>query len=86
MFILPFDSKEATLELAGGKGASLARLFRIGQPVPPGFIITTAAYRDYVSANGLDEVITDCPGRPLRRGCCRAGSRLGNDPKILLKR
>ncbi len=51
MTILPFDSADATLETAGGKGMNLARLRRAGFPVPPGFIIATGAYRDFVSAN-----------------------------------
>jgi phosphohistidine swiveling domain-containing protein len=57
MLILPFISPEATLENAGGKGASLARLTRLGLPVPPGFILTTDAYRAFVAANGLGGVI-----------------------------
>jgi rifampicin phosphotransferase len=51
MIILPFDSAEATLENAGGKGMNLARLTRAGFPVPPGFIISTNAYREFVHAN-----------------------------------
>jgi len=31
--------------LAGGKGANLGELLRAGLPVPPGFVVTTAAYR-----------------------------------------
>ena len=46
--VLSLDSPEATLEVAGGKGASLSRLARGGFPVPPGFLITTAAYRAFV--------------------------------------
>jgi len=49
--IVPLTSPEATLELAGGKGANLARLTRTGFPVPRGFIISTDAYREFVSAN-----------------------------------
>ena len=49
--ILPFTSPEAILETAGGKGANLARLTRAGFPVPRGFIISTDAYREFVSAN-----------------------------------
>jgi pyruvate,water dikinase len=52
--ILLFISSEATLETAGGKGANLARLTRAGFNVPAGFILTTAAYRAFVTANGLD--------------------------------
>ncbi|HZD39208.1 MAG TPA: PEP/pyruvate-binding domain-containing protein, partial [Terriglobales bacterium] len=51
MTILSFSSPEATLEKAGGKGANLALLAQAGFPVPPGFIISTAAYREFVSAN-----------------------------------
>jgi pyruvate,water dikinase len=51
MNILPFDSSEATLEQAGGKGMNLARLTRAGFDVPRGFIIATNAYREYVDAN-----------------------------------
>src|SRR5690606_6537467 len=32
-----------TIAQAGGKGANLGELVRIGQPVPDGFVITTAA-------------------------------------------
>ncbi len=52
-FILPFGSSDATLARVGGKGANLVRLARAGFPVPPGFLITTAAYRAFVQANDL---------------------------------
>jgi len=55
--ILPLNSPRADLRLAGGKGASLARLIRAGFPVPGGFVITTCAYMDFISANDLDEKI-----------------------------
>ena len=51
MTILPFHSLEVTLESAGGKGVNLARLTRAGFAVPPGFIISTDAYRGFVNAN-----------------------------------
>jgi pyruvate,water dikinase len=55
--ILGLDSPEATLERVGGKGASLARMVRAGLPVPPGFHITTGAYRRFVDENHLGERI-----------------------------
>src|SRR5258706_3076267 len=55
--VIPFNSRDATLETAGGKGLNLARLTRAGFPVPPGFIIPTEAYRAFVAANGLREKI-----------------------------
>ena len=51
--VLALAAPEATLELAGGKGASLARMAAAGLPVPPGFHITTAAYRRFVAENDL---------------------------------
>jgi phosphohistidine swiveling domain-containing protein len=55
--LIPFDSADASLESVGGKGANLARLTRAGFPVPPGFILATDAYRDFVAKNGLEKVI-----------------------------
>src|SRR5258707_3746843 len=55
--VLALDDASATLEQVGGKGASLARMAAAGLPVPPGFHITTAAYRRFVTENGLQEEI-----------------------------
>ena len=51
--ILPLTSPDATLANAGGKAMNLARLARAGLPVPPGFIVATAAYQAFVAANDL---------------------------------
>ncbi|MBI1876613.1 MAG: hypothetical protein HYS05_22350 [Acidobacteria bacterium] len=56
--ILPLDS-EVSLEAGGGKGANLARLVRAGFCVPPGFIVTTQAYCDYVSGNQMEDWILE---------------------------
>jgi rifampicin phosphotransferase len=56
-WILPLDSAEADLPRVGGKGANLARLVQAGFRVPDGFLVTTAAYRAYSAANGLEECI-----------------------------
>jgi phosphohistidine swiveling domain-containing protein len=53
LYTLPLSDPQADLAAAGGKGASLARLAQAGLPVPAGFHITTAAYRQFVAANGL---------------------------------
>ena len=52
-YIYPFSSKAATPLTAGGKGANLAALTQAQFPVPSGFIITTQAYQDFVSANAI---------------------------------
>ncbi|MFQ5342453.1 MAG: PEP/pyruvate-binding domain-containing protein [Anaerolineae bacterium] len=60
--ILPFHTDDATLDNAGGKGLNLAKLARAGFPVPPGFIITTHAYRTFVDANKLQPSILQLAG------------------------
>src|SRR5437764_10290283 len=55
--VVALDDPAATLEQLGGKPASLARLAAAGLPVPPAFHITTAAYRSFVTENGLQEQI-----------------------------
>jgi rifampicin phosphotransferase len=52
-WVLELGSPAATLERVGGKGASLARLDAAGLPVPPGFHLTTGAYRCFVDDNHL---------------------------------
>jgi pyruvate,water dikinase len=54
---LPLDSPGATLEMVGGKGASLAKLAGAGLPVPGGFHVTTGAYRRFVEENELQSAI-----------------------------
>lgn len=51
------DSETADIGRAGGKGANLAVLTRAGLPVPPGFVVVTAAYREFVREHGLDALI-----------------------------
>src|SRR6266566_5677728 len=56
-WVLALDDPAAILEQVGGKGASLALLAAAGLPVPPGFHVTTDAYRRFVRENGLQEKI-----------------------------
>jgi pyruvate,water dikinase len=44
-FVLPIDSPDASPLVAGAKAVSLRELARWGFPVPPGFVVTTAAQR-----------------------------------------
>lgn len=55
--VVRLEDAKATLEMVGGKGASLARLAAAGLPVPPGFHVTTNAYRRFVEEGGLQERI-----------------------------
>lgn len=57
-FIQFFDGGTApTLENLGGKGSSLVTMTGAGMPVPPGFVVTTAAF-DAFMADGITEQIT----------------------------
>jgi len=47
------DFGRTDIAAAGGKGAALGELVRQGFPVPPGFIITTGAYRSLLAGTGL---------------------------------
>ena len=72
--LLDFQAPEATqISHSGGKGASLARLAQADFPVPGGFIVTAAAYREFVAGDGwlqnkVDELDFDDPDH-LRRQC-----------------
>ncbi len=47
---LPFSAvQKDSLPLVGGKGANLGEMFRQGWPVPPGFCVTTHAFRLWLS-------------------------------------
>ena len=39
--------------LAGGKGANLGELVSAGVPVPPGFVVTSEAYKRFIEGSGL---------------------------------
>ena len=61
-FVVPLENvRNGDVASVGGKNASLgemiARLTQGGVPVPPGFAITTAAYRAFLTFNTLDERI-----------------------------
>ena len=58
-FIIPFTNHTLTLDQAGGKGLNLSKIARGGFPVPPGFIVTTTAYRLFTQANQIEAGIRD---------------------------
>ncbi len=51
------------VSLVGGKGANLGELTRANIPVPPGFVVTTRAYRQFIDDSGLNHTL-----RRLLRG------------------
>ena len=58
-YIIPLSDPDATLDLVGGKGASLAKLIVAGLPVPEGFHVTTAAYQRFVEENSLQSPLME---------------------------
>jgi pyruvate,water dikinase len=51
-YVLMFSEVGAdSMALVGGKGANLGEMARAGFPVPPGFCVTTQAYREFVAAS-----------------------------------
>ena len=48
------DVGQGDVAVAGGKGVGLGGLSQAGLPVPPGFVLNTAAYADFVAANHLE--------------------------------
>src|SRR3954451_19379829 len=56
--VLPFTNPRCqVVELTGGKGASLATMTAEGLPVPPGFVITSAAFAAAVDDEALREAM-----------------------------
>ena len=57
-FTLPFDAIDASaLPFVGGKGANLGEMTQAGFPVPPGFCVTTTAFRRFIQDSGRAEEI-----------------------------
>lgn len=55
-----FDGRD--LDEAGGKGANLGELRRAGFPVPAGYVITTAAYEQFLQENSLAAMLEQAAG------------------------
>lgn len=58
------DPQSAGNPVLGGKFSSLAESMRTGLPVPPGFGVTTHAYRDFMRAAGIE-----AEARRVRAAC-----------------
>ena len=51
--VVPFaDLPPQSAAIAGGKGASLSRMAAAGLPVPPGFIVSAAAFQNFLESSG----------------------------------
>jgi pyruvate,orthophosphate dikinase len=79
------EGRAAMRDLLGGKGANLGEMTRLGLPVPPGLIVTTAACNAYLAAGGFPAGMWEQVERALTRVERLAGRRLGdaNDPLLV---
>ena len=53
------EIKKEDILIAGGKGANLGEMTRLDINVPPGFIITAKAYREFLRVNGIEDIINN---------------------------
>src|SRR2546423_3583673 len=71
-------------DLLGGKGANLAEMTNLGLPVPPGFIITTEACREYLTKGAAPQTLGDEISQHLAKLEEAMGKRLGDPSNPLL--
>ncbi|MAH47394.1 phosphoenolpyruvate synthase [Candidatus Pacearchaeota archaeon] len=47
------------VQLAGGKGANLGEMYKIGMPVPPAFVVTTKAFHYFLKQAKVEEKVKE---------------------------
>ncbi len=84
-WVMPFADGDASMrDLLGGKGANLAEMARIGLPVPPGFVVTTAACREFRAAGEVPKELAAQVDAALADLEAATGRRLGDPSAPLL--
>ncbi|MCL6612804.1 MAG: pyruvate, phosphate dikinase [Peptococcaceae bacterium] len=85
-YVYRFDEGRADMkDLLGGKGANLAEMTRIGIPVPPGFIITTEACREfYIEGRKFPPGMEDQVREELKTLEKNTGKKMGDPENPLL--
>ena len=84
-YISDFSEGSADMRtLLGGKGANLAQMWKIGLPVPPGFIITTEACHKYWEEKDFIAGIWDDVEAAVARVEKLAGKKFGSSENPLL--
>lgn len=57
------DISKSDIGVAGGKGANLGEMVKIGVPVPPGFVVTAQAYENFLEkekiAKKINEILSE---------------------------
>jgi len=79
-----FDEGCNDKKLLGGKGAGLCSMTEIGLPVPPGFVITTEACREYYKKKRIMKSLMDEVKKNLKIIEKKAGKMFGNPANPLL--
>ncbi|MFI5564634.1 PEP/pyruvate-binding domain-containing protein [Amycolatopsis japonica] len=77
------EARGCPRDLVGGKAANLAEMISAGFPVPEGFCITTAAYRQ-ILADGAELLTTPLPAR-LEIRIVEAYERLSRDGPVAVR-
>jgi rifampicin phosphotransferase len=71
--------------LVGGKAVGLGHLVRLGHRVPPGFAVTTAAYREALAAGGRPATVGDRLAAELVADYRRLGRAGEQDPPVAVR-
>ncbi|MCI4367082.1 MAG: phosphoenolpyruvate synthase, partial [Thermoplasmata archaeon] len=71
------EVSDADIALVGGKAGKLGELVRLGLPVPPGLVVTTEAYQEFVEGAGILAIIQGSMGSidPAKNETVEAASR-----------
>ena len=90
-YTLPLDSFESNLATTGGKGHNLSILSRAGNNrsdddgrvlnIPPGFVVTTAAYYEFVNQGGQSNSLSEEIDTALEKLCDDGGN--GGDVEVV---
>ncbi|MEK7812124.1 MAG: PEP/pyruvate-binding domain-containing protein, partial [Candidatus Desantisbacteria bacterium] len=68
MYVKWDDARIALIDEVGTKSHYLSKLTRLGLRTPAGFTLTTGAFMDFISANGiydnLTELLVNLPAQP----------------------
>ncbi|UCC70982.1 MAG: pyruvate, phosphate dikinase [Gemmatimonadota bacterium] len=85
-YVYPFEEGDSNdKQLLGGKGSGLAGMTQMGLPVPPGFIITTEACRQYYASDrSLPDGLLEEVRAAMRRLEEKTDKRFGDPENPLL--
>jgi pyruvate,water dikinase len=71
--------------LVGGKAVGLGHLVRLGHRVPPGFAVTTAAYREALAGGGRPATVGDGLAAEIAAAYRRLGGPGDHEPPVAVR-